>query len=106
MARDHDRKRIARVRAADGARPVRQPKPRRLLGIRARLAVRDLRESEPRAPLKRRAGEIEREVELRAPPREVLLELRLRILDERARSDGSPTAPVEALQAALRGDDA
>jgi hypothetical protein len=105
MARDHDRKRIARVRAADGARSVRQAEPRRLLGIRARLAVRDLRERKPGALLECRAGEIEREVELLTPPGEVLLELRLRILDERARPDASFAAPVEPLQAAFRRDD-
>jgi hypothetical protein len=102
---DDDRKRIARVRAADGARAVWQAESHRLLRIRASLAVGDLREREPGAVLERRAGEIEGEVELRAPPREVLLELRLRIVDEGARPDRSPAAPVEPLQAVFRRDD-
>ncbi len=105
VTRDHDRQRVARIRAADGTRAVRETEASSLLGVRARLAVRDLQQREPRAPLERRAGEIERKRELRAPSGEVLRELLLRLLDERPRPDRLAVAPVEPLQALLGGDD-
>jgi hypothetical protein len=105
VARDHDRQRIAGVRAAHGPRAVGQTEAQRLLTVRARLAVRNLCERKPRAPLKLRPAGIEREVECAALAGEVLGQLFLRVLDEAARTDRLLVAPLEPLQAALRRDD-
>jgi hypothetical protein len=105
VTRDHDRQRVARVRAADRSRPVREPQASRLLGIRAGLAVGDLGERKPGAPLEGRPGQIEWKLELPPPPREVLGQLDTRFLDERGRPARLGAAPFEPLQTALGGDD-
>jgi hypothetical protein len=77
----------------------------RLLGVRPGLAVRNLGQGEPGAPLEIRADEIERELEGRPLPGEVLGELLARLVDERGRPDRLAGAPLEPLQAAVGGDD-
>jgi hypothetical protein len=106
MARHDDRQRVACVRAADRSRAPCEPEPACLLAVRTRLAVGDLHEREPRPLLERRPDRIEREVERAQPPREVLGELLVRRVDERARTDRLRVAPLEPLQAALGRDDA
>jgi hypothetical protein len=105
VARDHHRQRVSCVGTSDRSRAVREPEPQRLLGVRPRLAVRDLDERAPRALLEGRPRGIEWEVEQAAPSGEVLGELLRRSVDERARPDRAPVAPVEPLEAALRGND-
>jgi hypothetical protein len=89
---------------ADGARLDVEDAPD--IAVAARLAVRDLQQCEPRAFLERRADRVEREIELAQPAREVLGELRLRRVDQRARPERLRAAPLEPLQAALGRDDA
>ena len=63
MTRNRDGQRIVRARRGDGTGAVRQREPFRELRVRARLAGRDLAERRPDAPLKRRAADVERELE-------------------------------------------
>src|SRR4051812_16333614 len=75
VARHDHGDRVAPVRAADRTAGAPRAHAAGDLGVRGRLAVRDRAHGLPDAPLERRAGEVEVELELGALAREVLLEL-------------------------------
>jgi hypothetical protein len=105
MARDHDRKRVAGVRAADRPRAAGQTQSARLVRVRSGLAVRDLQQRKPGPKLEVRPCRIEWKVELPPSPGEVLGELPLCFLDERFRADRLSVAPFEPLQPVLGRND-
>src|SRR5262249_18409195 len=78
VARDHERKRVRRHRAADGTRRARAARHLREFAVRNRLAPRNITaqglEDSSAEPVD--AVEVELEVEVVPPPREPVVELR------------------------------
>jgi len=75
MARDHDRDSVHAVGRADGPRRAGLADASRHVAVRPRLAVRDREQRAPDLFLERRAADHQRQVEVLAPAREVLVEL-------------------------------